>query len=56
MNKNKLSTDDFFLNTTSAKKQEQDIKRDKFFISNKVVRCPVLTPLERLAADLAWNG
>ncbi len=56
MNKNKLSTDHFSLNTTSTKKQEQGMARDKFYMSNKIVRCPVLTPLERLAADLAWNG
>lgn len=56
MTKYKLSMDHFFLNKMSTKQQEKGIKRDQIFISNKVVQCPILTPLERLAADLAWNG
>lgn len=43
------------LETVSTKKQQQNIERDKPPVS-RIVRYPVLTLLESLAADLAWNG
>ncbi len=52
MHKKKSQISKDSVNIVLKKKQEQGMKS----LSNKVVRCPVLTPLERLAADMAWNG
>jgi len=52
MHKNKLQASKDSVNLVLRKKQEQGMTR----ISNKVVRSPELTPLERLAAEMAWNG
>jgi len=41
----------------SMKKKKEGIAGEyNSTISNRVLRCPVLSPLERLAADMAWNG